>query len=404
MREGDETYRPRDSECGIQTTGVDVARPIPPEGSQKVSEVGQPRRDGDTTYRPRDFDDGTSNIVAATPENDAPVAVTSQRDEKDAENGTERGPTWMVSSAIALFALLISAVTVKFTFLLRDALELPVVLRELALVGIALVFLVLLYSTIALVRILKELPKIEQAASTDSSGKRINDRERRRLLERYVKVALASDPQGYENELGQTGCAKKIRNLLDGESLDNGEWLKCFGQIVTMQDAAADRCIRSRYKMVFLKTGASPWKIIDVVAVIYHSVGLALDIAKIYRRRVTRFQAFRLAVEGLVAISVSSVAQEGAEKVYEVCGGLIKESMLRKFLKGIMAKATEGALNAVLVCRLGNSLKCRFRPIIEKQPPPMPYRMKMRKAFVIVLSMVTLVIVASSLLIRYYKG
>ena len=405
------TCRPRDSVGGIPKTDVGATEPIPPEEGQTTSEVGQVRRDDDKTYRPRDdfVDDNTrqippKNTVVPTSENEASVAVAAQRGEKGAENGTECGPTWMVSSAIVLFALLISAVTVKFTFLLRDAFGLPVVLRELALVGIALVFLALLYSAFALVRTLKKLPKIEQAACMDSSGKRISDRERRRLLERYVNVALASDPKGYENELRQPGCAKKIRYLLDGYGLDHDEWLEGFGQIVAMQDAAADRCIRSRYTKVFLKTGASPWKIIDAAAVIYHSIGLALDIAKIYRRRVTRFQAFRLAAEGLVAIAVSSVAQEGSENVFEVCGGLVQEGILCKFLKGIMAKASEGALNAFLVYRLGNRLKSRFRPIVEKLPPPMPHRTKMRKALVMALSIVALVIVAASLFIRYYKG
>lgn len=410
MRDGDMTYRPRDVAGRIQTPDVDATQTIPPEESQKASDVGQVRRDGDTTYRPRDFVDDIvrqippKNIGAATSEDETPAAVTVQRGEKGAENGSECGPTWMVSSAIVLFALLISAVTVKFTFLLREAFELPVVLRELALVGIVFVFLVLLYSVIALVKALKKLPKIEQAANKDSSGKRISERERRRLLERYVNEALASDPKGYEEELGQTGCAKKIKNLLDGKSLDNGEWMKAFGQIVTMQDDAADKRIRSRYIKVFLKTGASPWKIIDAVAVMYHSVGLALDIAKIYRRRVTRFQAFRLAAEGLVAIAISSVAQEGAEKVFEVCGGLVHETVVSKFLKGIMAKASEGALNAVFVCRLGNRLKSRFRPIVEKLPPPMSHKTKMWKVLVIVFLIVALLIVAGSLSFRFYKG
>ena len=176
-----------------------------------------------------------------------------------------------------------------------------------------------------------------------------------------------------------------------------------FAAFEKMQDDAAKACIIKRARWVFVKTGVSPWKFVDAMAVLYHSVAMTTEMAKIYRRRITRFQAFRLAVDGLVVVGVASVAQDMAEKTTDAIFTKIFEAG-SKLISGIIgkvaAKTAEGSLNAALVYRLGRRMQEKFKPLVEKAEEYSAEKTRRSRTPIILLWTLAAIIVASSLFCR----
>ena len=376
MREGDNTYRPRDHINDSETKDISVV--LAPPLSEAMSDTQthlSNKRERDDTFRPRDT--VPEEMIKA-----AEITVSPQVNEKD-ENGNAISQTipeggvasfWYLPVSFILSVFVLSALLVKFAFWLRDAFALPTGTRELALLGIALCAVVIFYAIGTLAMVFRNLPCIKQAAQKDASGKKVRDKDQATLLHAYLKAAFPDerDCNNYERQIVQVeGCSKKLRLLLNNID-DHKDWMDAFRAFEKIQDDAAENCIVKRAIWVFVKTGVSPWKIVDVMAVLYHAVVMTTEMAKIYRRKVTRIQAFRLTVDGLIAIGVASVAQDVLEKTAEVLTTKIltaSSKLVNGFLGKVAPKVAEGSLNAVLVYRLGRRMQFRFRPLIEQAAP-----------------------------------
>ena len=401
MREGDTAWRPRDhvAECNVNDVGEGFA-PSPDPTTGDMSAARQ--REGDDTYRPRD-------AVSGALQQGLGHSETSDKDVRQAdavalEVGDE--PSCVVPVFFVLSVIVLSALLVKFAFLLRDAWVLPIVARESALVGIFMCLVAIVYAVVALVRVFRKLPHIVQASKLDSAGKAISKRDQAKKLHKYLLTAFPESKkcfQDYEKLIGQgDGCSRKLQ-WLRNEIDDYEDWMDEFSIFEKMQDEAAKKCIIKRASLVFVKTGISPWKLVDAMAVLYHSVMMTTEIAKIYRRRISRFQAFRLAIDGLMAIGVASVAQDTLEKVAETLMSKVFEAG-SELIRGIIGKATaktaEGSLNAAFVYRLGCRMQLRFKPLVERDVSVQP-RTGGFRASAIVMSLVVVLIVVFSLYFRY---
>lgn len=299
MREGDDTYRLRDHVNANETNDGVVGATQPAE-ELPDNGVFDGKREGDDTFRPR-------QTIAVKPAKDDRAPEDRQAaavEDRDGCNGIDAGAndepvvaSWLLQVPFILSVFILSALFVKFAFWMRDAFALPIVLRELAISGIVLCSLAICYAAVALFRALKGLPRMEQSSRKDAFGKNVKSKDQAEKLHEYLLAAFQNEQEcaDYERRVVRTsGCARKLR-LLRSEIDDYEDWMGDFSDFEKMQDAAAEKCIAKRSGLVFIKTGLSPWKLVDIMSVLYHSVMMATELAKIYRRRVTRYQAFRLA-------------------------------------------------------------------------------------------------------------
>lgn len=338
-------------------------------------------REGDNTYR---LADNISDGIAGQAVNKATTdEATCDKAASDAGRDSPKGGEpdgkgvkcgiWFLSIACAMAVLVLSALTVKCVFLLRDAMALPMVLREIACAGVLVCVAAILYALYALARIFWRLPRIDQVSMTDANGKEVKASVQAKLLHGYLRNKRDGNafPDGMRYDeyakriLHKDECAKTLRLLSQDPIDDYGDWMEDFCVLERAQDEVASKCMLKRAGLVFVKTSVSPWRFVDVMSVLYHSVNMTTELAGIYRRRITRFQTMRLAFRGLVAVGVASVAQDACEaiadtwqtKMFDV-GSKLTNGILGK----IAPKAAEGSLNAALVYRLGRRMQSAFRP------------------------------------------
>lgn len=272
------------------------------------------------------------------------------------------GTRWLARAVWALCLFAAAALLVKFAFLVQEAMALPLVLRLLALSGIGVACVALLAAAFALLRLCRRLPDFPQlppAALADppSAKPRLVPYLRPFAPARaYLRRAPFGPPAADALPLLD-------RLLADSAYADSGGWLADFQRFANLQDAAADACIERRARWVALKTALSPWKAIDMAAVLYHALALTLDLAALYARRVDRPRALRLALRALFTVGVSGAAQNLGESLSEALSVVTHGIPLAKLLG---ARVSEGALNYLLFRRLGARLKSSFRPIAPR--------------------------------------
>ena len=414
MREGDDTFRPRAHVSDSGTSGIGVDEEKPDAQPRPV------RREGDDTFRARD------TITEEMRHESAPAHEESKGENvaSPAASGNKAPSFWFLSASFGLATFVLSALLVKFAFLIRDALALPVGMCVLALTGIFSCLAVIAYALFILVRVLWKLPRIKQAAKKDATGKEVSCKDQAKAIHEYLVLAFQGKNQDrgvfekacadYEREIGHVaGCpqelppllSKKLRTLLSNfEDDDYEDWMVDFLAFEKMQDDAASNCIMERAKCVFLKTGISPWRFVDAMAVLYHSVMMTTELANLYRRGMSRFQAFRLVIDGIFAIGVASVAQDALEKAAEeltkhvfTTGSKLVNGLLSK----VAAKVAEGSLNAALVYRLGRRMQSRFKPLVEQVDPVSPVGATRFWWRMIVFVVVVALAVVASLYLKY---
>ena len=130
-----------------------------------------------------------------------------------------------------------------------------------------------------------------------------------------------------------------------------------------MQDERAKEIIGKTWKLVAIKTAASPWKIVDMIAVVYNSTVMITKLAKLYNRRTSSRAAFRLVCRWIINIYIAGEMGEVAQGATEWASASDLISATYKPLAGFVGKIAEGGANAFLVYRLGCRAMTYFRPL-----------------------------------------
>ena len=380
MREGDNTFRPRDhvDECRVtqQVSSLSQQPALPIDGASPCQ-----KREGDETFRPRDTvkDSFIEKKMTVSPQERDETMEEDGRLNDTAEVLSEGACShrWRLPLSFYLTLLFIlAALVVRFAFGLRDAWELPIVLREAAILGIVVCLFIIGYVVIRLAKLVRRFPRIEQIAKEDATNKSMKERDQVRFLHAYLKKAFVNEGSPDDLDCSKYGekiiknnkCSQKLE-YLRRDIDDYEEWLEEFGVFEKMQDEAAIRCVKKRAIAVFVKTGVSPWKLVDCMAVLYHSLMMTTEMARIYRRRINSYHALRLVIDGLFSIAIASVAQDVLGKTYEEITSKVVTTG-SKLVNGILGKmatkVAEGTVNAALIWRLGRHMQLRFRPRIEK--------------------------------------
>ena len=196
-------------------------------------------------------------------------------------------------------------------------------------------------------------------------------------------LARLGDADGYAARAGFQGkqaeeVAERIRRLR-ADAPAGGEdayldWTAAFRILQERQDERAGEIINRAMGLVAVKTAASPWKVVDALAVFYVSTLMVFEIAKVYNRRTTRAGALRLvgrwAFNIYVAREMGSVAESGMDAVTGAAGHLMKPNGISGAIASslplvgkIASKAVEGGANAFFARSLGKRAIREFQAV-----------------------------------------
>ena len=237
----------------------------------------------------------------------------------------------------------------------------------LALLPLLLVFGVVLYAMMRFRRI----PRIEQFSESSFVDK--PEELQDKIVVHYLgKIA---DPQGYavENGFVEEGnvtddlpivdSLKRLKGDIPSHCSGSDGWLYLFKDFQRMQDERAREIIGKTWKLVAIKTAASPWKIVDMIAVVYNSMVMITKLAKLYNRGASSQAAFRLVCRWIINIYIAGEAGDAAQGAVEWANANDLISSTYKPLAGFLGKIAEGGANAFLVYRLGCRAMEYFRPL-----------------------------------------
>ena len=286
-----------------------------------------------------------------------------------------RKTSWAASAArLVLWTVLVCA-AFKVAAAVKATLELPPAARALALGGEALLAAA---AAVWAFRLCRAFGALSASRQWDSNG----PRENRIGLARYYKGILDS-PTALENLREQLGgddedwrrTKAELERISDPGSVRNPDWparQRAFDDRIAER---AGRIAREHAVLTAIKTATSPWKAVDVLAVFYNGTATVERIAKLYGRRCSGPQAFRLACSwawnlyvagriGEISEKGAAIGVDAAAQAIETSGGGL--SWLAKVLPvagALFAKAGEGAVNYYFCRRLGSRAVEFFRPV-----------------------------------------
>lgn len=222
-----------------------------------------------------------------------------------------------------------------------------------------------------LLRRLPDVPKVEAADYADKP-------EKFRAVLQHGYLARIGNAEEYVTKAGfdekdAREVVELIGRLRSGGHKDQ-DWLREMRQFQERQDDRAGEIINKSMGLIAVKTAASPWKIVDSLAVFYVSSMMIYEIARVYNRRATRVGAMRLAgmwaFNIYVAREMNGVAEGGVGVVTGAAGRLMKPNGLTGAIASslplvgkIASKAVEGGANALFARFLGKRAIREFQPV-----------------------------------------
>lgn len=213
---------------------------------------------------------------------------------------------------------------------------------------------------------LRKVPRVEQFVGSSFTNKA---ELQRRLSASYLEKLPGPEQYAADNGFAD-GDGNRTRsevvaclNRLKGGVVDSRGWLAEFGRFQRLQDERAKEIIGKTWKLVAIKTAASPWKAVDMIAVIYNSTVMITKLARLYNRRTSSQAAFRLVCRWFINIYIAGEMGDATQGAVEWASANDLISATYKPLAGFVGKIAEGGANAFLVYRLGCRAIEYFKPL-----------------------------------------
>lgn len=266
---------------------------------------------------------------------------------------------WIAGVAAAAFSLVLAALIVRLGWALLRLRRSPAV-------------------NLAELRSLRERRQWQRLAVRHADRAR---RELRRHLQEYP--SRAAHPYLNHDERTRLDDARG-ELLAEPQTLSAAEWLEAFnGRFQSILDAAARRRVRAYAVKVGVGTAASRFPLLDQAVVLYACLALLRELLVLYGLRPTAVQAGLLLARSVATTYLSGVLQDVSDQAADVAGtaadGLAEDGPLQDVVTevgrgagealgaGVLAplagRAAEGAVNGVLVWRLGSGAIRQIQPV-----------------------------------------
>ncbi len=155
--------------------------------------------------------------------------------------------------------------------------------------------------------------------------------------------------------------------LANDESMPADAWLSAFrSQFQSVLDGAAERRVRHYAKHVGLGTALAPLAVLDNAVVLYACVALIKDLTFLYGLRPALGQTATILARSIIQTYLGGLSQQGAAAVSDNLQSTLQSEMsgfLASTLSVVATKVTEGAVNGVLLWRLGRRAITFLQPV-----------------------------------------
>ncbi len=205
--------------------------------------------------------------------------------------------------------------------------------------------------------------------------------ELRRHLQEYER--RAAHPHLNDDE---RTCLNDARRdlLVEPQTLSASEWLEAFnGRFQSILDAVARRRVRAYAVRVGIGTAASRFPLLDQAIVLYACMALLRELLMLYGLRPTAVQTALLLARSVMTTYLSGLLQDvsddAADSAATATASLSEDGPLQDMITevgrgageavgaGVLAplagRAAEGAINGVLVWRLGSRAIEQIQPV-----------------------------------------
>ena len=220
-----------------------------------------------------------------------------------------------------------------------------------------------------------ELPKITQIHRMEYSG--ALHALATKLKSDYIRQFPVQDQyakqSGFKN--GDDALCMLSR-LRDHKYADSVGFMNEYDRFQLELDKQALAIIKHYSQIIGIKTAASPWKVVDIIAVFFNSTLMVSKIAKVYNRQVPQRQAFRLVIHWFVNLYISGelgqIAEGATDAIAQGASEWLGEEGISAVLQPAVpllakfgGKIAEGGVNAYLAYRLGVRACTHFRELVD---------------------------------------
>lgn len=221
-----------------------------------------------------------------------------------------------------------------------------------------------------------ELPKITQIHRKEYSG-RLDNTLATKLKSDYILQFPEQDQYAELSGFKHGDAALcMLSRLRDHKYADSAGFMDEYDRFQLALDKQALTIIKHYAKIIGIKTAASPWKVVDIIAVFFNSTLMVSKIAKVYHRQVSRQQAFRLVIHWFVNLYISGelgqIAEGAADAIAQGASEWLGEEGISAVLQPAVpllakfgGKIAEGGVNAYLAYRLGSRACKHFRALVD---------------------------------------
>ena len=296
-------------------------------------------------------------------------------------SGIRRALTW---SGLALAAVLGLFVVSQVTAAISSIATLPVpfnwIMGFLALLFVGILSWMILRLAVALFR-LQRSPSVNIRAIQALQERR----DMQASVAEHAEQAIQELRNYLENyQLNDEACRRmKGLGLTDGEwdslvfarwsllatdeSRPSDAWLSVFrSRFQSILDRAAERRVRQYAKHVGLGTALAPLAVLDNAVVLYACVALIKDLMFIYGLRPALGQTATILARSIIQTYLGGLFQQGAAAGSDTLQSTLLSEMsetLAATLSVLATKVTEGAVNGVLLWRLGRQAITFLQPV-----------------------------------------
>ena len=273
--------------------------------------------------------------------------------------------------AIVAIWLLGSFGTVLHSIAVAESIPEMVLFSLIFLIEVAVVWYVIQYAK----KTFAKLPKITQIHRKEYSG--ALHTLATKLKSDYIRQFQELDRYAEQSGFKQGDAAlSMLSRLRDHKFADSVGFMDEYDRFQLALDKQSLAIIKHYAKIIGIKTAASPWKVVDIIAVFFNSTLMVSKIAKIYHRQVSRQQAFRLVIHWFVNLYISGelgqIAEGAADSIAQGTANWLGDEGFSSILQPAVpllakfgGKIAEGGVNAYLAYRLGCRACEYFRELVD---------------------------------------
>ena len=365
--------------CADIQSSAEMCDVVSSDSPSLANSAVEATRDGDDDIRPpRPPEDVLKRRTQLRIQANKPISDSSdsskERERKCADVGEDFGLLKLVAyvcGAICVIWLLGALGSVLHSIATAASIPEMVLFCLIFVIEVSVVWYVIHYARKTFARLPKitQIHRKEYGDAPNKLAAKLKSDYIRQFPEQDQYAKLSGFPQDHD-------ALHLLERLRDHRYADSVGFMEDYNLFQMEQDKQALTVIKRYAKIIGIKTAASPWKVVDIIAVFYNSTLMVAKIAKVYHRQISRRQSFRLVFHWFVNLYISGelgqITEGTADAIAQGASKWLGEDGLASVLQPAVpllakfgGKVAEGGINAYLAYRLGSRACEQFRELVD---------------------------------------